>query len=182
MSSCEYRGGLKRYDRARQDIATWLREDSNPDARFTTMFDLYALPDDFPGFAEATRRPDPYAKVTLLERAMDADVADPRFLSYIQLHEFEALIFAEPKTLLEEYFERETEIQCLLDVLENHHNNPELIDDGRDTAPSKRILDKIPEYDKATAGPDLAARIGIDHLRQRCRHFGEWLNKLENLT
>ena len=146
------------------------------------MFDLYALPNDFPGFAEAARVADPYEKVALLERALDTDVGDARFVPYIQLHEFEALIFARLETLLDEYFDRETEIQCLRDVLADHDDNPELIDDGLATAPSKRILHQVPEYNKATAGPDLAARIGIDHLRQRCRHFGDWLEKLEGLT
>lgn len=49
---CEYRGGWRRgnaYSTVKKDIAAWMKEDKNPDARFTTMFDLYALPEDFPG-------------------------------------------------------------------------------------------------------------------------------------
>ena len=60
------------------------------------MFDLYALPADFPGYAEARREVDPYGKVRILEDALGNDIADRRFIPYIQLHEFEALILADP--------------------------------------------------------------------------------------
>src|SRR5262245_19682950 len=43
------RGGLLDYRRARRDLLRWMKEDANLDAYFTTIFDLYALPDDFPG-------------------------------------------------------------------------------------------------------------------------------------
>ena len=56
----EYRGGLISYQKAKADIQTWMKEDNHPECRFTTMFDLYALPDDFPEYAEAIRKTDPY--------------------------------------------------------------------------------------------------------------------------
>ena len=59
--------------------------------------------------------------------------------------------------------------------------NPELINDGPETAPSKRILKEIPEYDKASAGVSVTSKIGLPQLRNRCRHFNEWLGQLENL-
>lgn len=46
-----YRGGLVNYDKAKNDIVQWLKEEkNNNDVFFTTMFDLYALPHDFPDF------------------------------------------------------------------------------------------------------------------------------------
>ncbi|MCI5222848.1 MAG: DUF4276 family protein, partial [Candidatus Electrothrix sp. AR4] len=59
--------------------------------------------------------------------------------------------------------------------------NPELINDSPATAPSKRILDEISEYDKATAGVAVAEQIGLPMLRQKCRHFADWLVLLEQL-
>jgi len=59
--------------------------------------------------------------------------------------------------------------------------NPELINDGPATASSKRILDEIPEYDKATAGVAVAEKIGLPMLRRKCRHFDNWLARLEQL-
>ncbi len=62
--------------------------------------------------------------------------------------------------------------------------NPELINDGPDTAPSKRIIAEIPEYEgmKSSAGPIVAEKIGLASLQTRCRHFGDWINQLEDLV
>jgi hypothetical protein len=61
--------------------------------------------------------------------------------------------------------------------------NPELIDDGEQTAPSKRIIAQLPDYEdrKPAAGPVIAEAIGLEAIRSKCRHFNEWLTKLEQL-
>lgn len=175
----EYRGGLLGYEKAEKDIRAWLKEDNHAECRFTTMFDLYALPNDFPGYAEAMSKNDPYERVGVLERKMAEDIGDSRFIPYIQLHEFEALIFADPKQLDWEYMEHGVPINNLVSMVESQ--NPELINDGPSTAPSKRILGEIPEYDKATAGVAVAEKIGLSMLRRKCRHFDDWLVRLEQL-
>lgn len=48
-----YRGGLVSYGQIKKDIILWLKQDKDSQARFTTMLDLYVLPNDFPGFEEA---------------------------------------------------------------------------------------------------------------------------------
>lgn len=91
----KYRGGLRRYSQARDDISRWMREQPQPkhhDVRFTTMFDLFRLPDDFPGHHAAASNPDPISRATALENAMLEDIGDNRFVPYIQVHEFEALV------------------------------------------------------------------------------------------
>jgi hypothetical protein len=176
-STKEYRGGLLSYDKAKKDIQIWLKEDNHRECLFTTMFDLYALPRDFPGYEQARRAVDPYQRVEILEEAMKRDLNDVRFVPYIQLHEFEALILADPKELEWEYLEHERPIGNLLTVVSGQ--NPELIDDGPSTAPSKRILREIPEYDKVSAGVSVAGKIGLKKLRERCRHFNDWLSRLE---
>ena len=186
----EYRGGWRRgsaYPTVKKDICTWMKEDRNQDVRFTTMFDLYALPSDFPAYAEAKGERDPYQRVAVLERALAADINgelnDTRFIPYIQLHEFEALILADPGKLDAEFLEYERPIQRLVDMVAREGGNPELIDDGENTAPSKRIIAEIPEYEgkKATSGPIVAARIRIPTLLQRCRHFAEWVEGIVRL-
>lgn len=179
-ASREYRGGLLSYEKAKKDIQNWLKEDNHPECRFTTMFDLYALPDDFPGVMQAKAQLDHYKRVEMLEAAMKQDINDPRFIPYIQLHEFEALILADPQQLDWEYMEHDRPINNLTSMVDGH--NPELINDGPTTAPSKRILAEIPEYDKVTAGVSVAAKIGLQTLRQKCRHFNEWLTSLEQLA
>jgi hypothetical protein len=59
----------------------------------------------------------------------------------------------------------------------------EHIDDGRNTALSKRIISVIPEYDglKASAGVDIAEYIGIATIRKMCRHVDLWLTQLEKI-
>jgi len=186
----EYRGGWRRtsaYSTVKKDICAWMKEDRNPDVRFTTMFDLYALPKDFPGYDEAYRETDPYRRVSMLEEALAADINgelnDLRFIPYIQLHEFEALILADPQQLEWEFLEHEKPIQHLIDMVANEGSNPELIDDGENTAPSKRIIAEIAEYagNKATSGPLVAGKIGMPTLCERCRHFAEWIDGLVRL-
>ena len=174
-----YRGGLVRYAVAKQDIGWWLARDDHPECRFTTMFDFYALPHDFPSYAEAMSLQDPYAKVKKLEDALQQDMDDRRFIPYIQLHEFEALILSNPAKLNHDYLEYERPIAELTKSIEGM--NPELIDDGPDTAPSKRILSRIPEYSKVAVGVSVASHIGLPVLREKCRHFNDWLTQLEEL-
>lgn len=176
----EYRGGLVSYAKAKEDIQRWLKEDNHPECRFTTMFDLYALPQDFPGYGEAQKLSDAYQKVAMLEARLKEDIGDERFLPYIQLHEFEALILADPQQLDWEYLEHDAAIAGLISMVGDE--NPELINNSPETAPSKRILAAIPEYDKATAGPAVAEKIGIPTLREKCSHFREWLTTLEQLN
>ena len=186
----EYRGGWRRttaYATVKRDICTWMKEDRNPDVRFTTMFDLYALPRDFPGYTEALRETDPYRRVAILEETLAADINgelnDTRFIPYIQLHEFEALILADPKQLGWEFLEHDDPIQRLINMVEIEGGNPELIDDGVTTAPSKRIIAEIAEYagSKATSGPLVVGKIGMPLLCERCRHFAQWIAGLVRL-
>lgn len=175
----EYRGGLINYEKAKKDIQAWLKEDTHAECRFTTMFDLYALPDNFPAYAEAKRQNDPYERIKILEQALGEDIDDSRFIPYVQLYEFEALILADPQQLDWEYLEHDRPIQNLISMVGDQ--NPELINDSPQTAPSKRILSEIPEYDKVSAGVSVAEKIGLPTLRAKCRHFNDWLTGLEQL-
>jgi hypothetical protein len=60
---------------------------------------------------------------------------------------------------------------------------PEEIDDGVETAPSKRIgrITKY-KYEKVLAGTRAAAASGIPRISQECPHFRAWLEWLETLT
>lgn len=187
----EYRGGFRRtgaYETAKKDICAWMKADRNADARFSTMFDLYSLPEGFPGYTDAAGQPDPYCRTAILEAALRDDIRqaldDPRFIPYIQLHEFEALILADPQQLDWEYMEHDQQIQRIAAMVVDEGGNPELIDDGEMTAPSKRIIAQIPEYagNKATSGPLVAGKIGLPKLRQKCAHFAEWIQRLEGLA
>ena len=185
LTSKEYkkRGGMTSYQRAKSDIKQWMSNDSKPEAYFTTMFDYYALPNDFPGFAEAQKLNDPYDKVQFIEDAVKIDFNDIRFLPYIQLHEFESLLFADLSVLLLEYEDKKNQIEQLKQQLFQapSNNNPELVNDKKETSPSHRIISLIPEYQKVNSGALITDLIGIDKIRKSCTHFDGWLTKLESL-
>lgn len=177
------RGGVVSYGHVKKDITLWLSQDSGSDVRLTTMLDLYALPNEFPGFEEAKKIPDAYEKVKFLENALFEDIGDRRLIPYIQLHEFEALILSEPGKLVERFPGYEKGIQELVAVCKEF-DSPELIDDGTFTAPSKRIIQVIPPYEgsKTSAAPLIAEKIGLAKIRERCPHFKQWIGNLEILT
>ncbi len=177
-----HKGGWKSYNSANGDLLRWMKED--PNAWFTTMVDMYALPTDFPEYSGIKERiQDPYQRVQAFEGAWKTDLgsAGSRFIPYIQLHEFEALLLVEPQRLDWEFLEHDQAIQNLNRMAKD--KNPELIDDGPETAPSKRIIQAIPEYEdrKQSVGPLVADKIGLENLRGKCRHFDDWLTSLEGL-
>ncbi|MEN6351577.1 MAG: DUF4276 family protein [Syntrophomonas sp.] len=173
-----YRGGGRNYKKARQDIVTWLKQQK--DAWCTTMFDLYAIYNNFPGYGSITQNLSPYERVRLLEEAFATDIHERRFIPYLQLHEFEALLFTDIRKMNVFYLDKEREIRELIDFAETY-DSPELINDGQMTAPSKRIIKKIPEYEKVLVGPKVANAIGLEQIRLKCPHFDEWVCRLENL-
>jgi hypothetical protein len=176
------KGGLISYQMAKNDLLRWIAEEKGRHPFFTTMFDLYALPNDFPGYEAAQSIADPYQKVDFLERAFAADINHPRFIPYIQLHEFETLLLANPDVLLLEYLDAQKQINQLKEIVTKHDNNPEKVNTGKTTAPSKRIISLIPEYEggKVSVGAVLAGFDGVEVLKERCPHFADWISKIHN--
>ena len=175
------RGGILDYASLAGDLARRMREDRQPEARFTTMIDLYALPAEFPGWPAAQQTRTPESRVAALEAAWKQQVADPRFFPHIQLHEFEALLFCDLSQLRARIAGSDRAIANL--QAEVAGLDPEHIDEGKTTAPSKRIIRHIPLYDrlKVRVGATAAAAIGLPTLRARCPHFAAWLRTLEAL-
>lgn len=181
-------GGVKKWEIARQDIIRTLRE-----RRYcTTMFDYYALPDDWPGRANS-RSLAWNEKARRVEQEIHNDIAlamgghfNPKFfLPYVQLHEFEALAFADVASLasvtqplanqnLKWLTER---FQEILD----RAGHPEAINDNYETCPSRRITGLVPAYRKRAHGPIVTGRIGLAVLRKCCDHFASWLKRLEQI-
>lgn len=180
------RGGILSYKQAKRDLTFMISgaENSEQDVHyFTSMFDLYALPDDFPGYAEATTLKD-YSKVAKLEVAFRQDVNCNKFIPYIQLHEFEALVLCDIDGLKDSYPNAAKQLADLKDeVTAQYGSNMELVDNSRETAPSKRIIKALKDeyhYDKPKTGTEITDKIGIDVLRSKCQHFNEWLTNIEN--
>jgi hypothetical protein len=174
-----YRGGLFSYAKTKNDITGWLKQEKS--AFVTTMFDLYGLPNDFPGYQESLSFNEPYKKVERIEQALALDINHPNFIPYIQLHEFEALLFSDISALCMVCNLNKT-TKTDLQTIRNSFVTPEHINDSSETAPSKRILKAHPSYEKINDGVQATKMIGLEKLRQECLHFHQWLEKLEALA
>ena len=177
-----HRGGGRRFSPMQKDIVRRLKEDAGADVYFTTMIDLYALHSDFPGRSAAAKlRHDPYMRVGSLEASWRKETADNRFIPYIQLHEFEAYLFADVSKFAE--FDCPHPAIAALQAAADGTESPERIDDGQNTAPSKRIIDQFPAYKKlkTVVGPQMTELIGLRTIRKKCPHFDSWLSRLERL-
>jgi hypothetical protein len=178
-----HRGGGRNFVAMQNDITKFLRQERGDDVFFTTMIDLYALHPGFPGIEEAENlRSGPYHRVEFLETAWHETTDDRRFVPFIQLHEFEAYLFANIQELDFAYDESQAKIETLKQIA-NGVESPELIDDGQHTAPSKRIIVQFPDYEyaKSTVGPLVAERVGLNSIREKCPHFDAWITRLEGL-
>ncbi|MBI3822907.1 MAG: DUF4276 family protein [Planctomycetes bacterium] len=178
-----HRGGGRRYLAMKNDIARFLAQEKGGDVFFTTMIDLYAIPSDFPGLADAEKlRHLPDKRVEFLEGAFGNDIGDRRFIPYIQLHEYEAYLFSDPTWFGFFYDHHEKQIAALK-AIAAAVATPELIDDGQHSAPSKRIIAQLPDYAdaKPVVGPQVAELTGLAVIRAKCPHFSAWVSRLETL-
>ncbi len=150
---------------------------------FSTMIDYYAIPGDFPKLKEAAKIKNIYDKINFLEERFEEDIGFKNFIPYLQLHEFETLCFSDINAIQETFFD--------MDMLENirkdikNYENIELINDSKETAPSKR-LDRYTNglycQAKVSTGLNILKQIDIEVLRQKCQHFDDWLKKMEGLS
>jgi hypothetical protein len=181
-----HKGGAVKWERAKKEMVGLIRQE--PQSVFTTMFDLYGLPNTWPGREEAQASGLKHLDaVTLIEQrigeavlAACADCPLPiRFIPYLSQHEYEALLFSNPSVLgtVTGGPHDADEFQKVLAEC----RECEKINDDPDTAPSKRIERIAPRYSKTIDGIIAAKRIGVQVLREKCPHFAAWLGKLESL-
>jgi hypothetical protein len=172
------KGGFVNYEHLRNDIKRLLRQ---PDVIVSMFVDFYALPDSVPGYEAAKRKKGTEEQIKLLENAISEDIDNHRFMPYIQRHEFESLLFASPAGFAK-YYEHQTDVMAGLFRIFDAFGNPEDINDGRETAPSKRILSIIPNYQKVVFGNIIALEIGLNTMLAKCPRFSDWLTRLAEKT
>ena len=174
-----HKGGVVRYAKVRPQIVRLCRQDA--DAWVTTLFDLYALPTDFPGKAAPAylAQASGSAKAQYLEAQLRQDIAEPNFLPNLLVHEYEALLFTQPAQF--EQWTGNAKVPATLAQAVAQAGSPEDVNDSPHTAPSKRIRAVMPKYQKTFHGPLIACDIGLDALRQACPHFHAWLLAVDAL-
>lgn len=181
------RGGMISFVQAKRDMEILMRQYKDKGIEkhlFTTMFDYYALPDDFPGKSETASISDHLRCVEILERDFAAVFGNDRILPYIQQHEFEALLFTDITKLIGEYPEAAKDIVILQKETERY-GSPEDINDRPETAPSKRIiktLEHFYHYNKVKSGATVANAIGLPAIMARCCHFRGWVERIISLA
>jgi hypothetical protein len=179
-----HKGGVGEYARARQDILTTLKQDAG--VFCATMFDYYGMPNSWPN-REAARQKPFAEKPGTIEQAILADISAElggsfncaRLIPYVQMHEFEALLFSDPKVLADGL---ELADDAPTHGIADQFNSPEEINDSEQTAPSKRIMGLNPGYAKVSDGVRISQKIGLTTMRAQCPHFNEWIGKLEALA
>ena len=175
------RGGGPSWQPWRRHLKSLLKNHSRPQARFTTMLDLYAIPKDIPGWSELGSASSSERADAIL-RAIEGELPDRRFVPYIQVHEFETFLFADLATLRER----------APDILDSkafgtlrqavQHLAPEEINDGRETSPSRRLLACARGFNKLVHGVPAVQAVGIQRLREACPRFDAWIQQLEGLA
>jgi len=184
-----FRGGLTDYEHLARDLTLWMKQDQNEDSWFTTMVDFYGLPRNFPGRESIPQPASLFDRIAHLEAEFSKDIATrlvdlpvkQRFIPYIQLHEFEALLFSEPAAFVD-MFPNKPKAIAQLKAIRACFASPEDIDDGQMTAPSKRILNILSDYQKPVAGLLIAKAIGLGKIRSECPRFHDWFSRLEALV
>ena len=108
---------------------------------------------------------------------MGEDFDPRRFVPYVMMHEFEGLLFSDPERLGEGI--GRPGLAPAFEAIRKQFSTPEEINDSPQTAPSKRILGLVPEYEKPLMGTLAVLEIGLDTIRQECPLFRAWVERLE---
>ena len=147
-------------------------------------FDFVTSLVDFCGFRDKGTR-----SVGELEQAITQEV-DRRLrpnwdrrkiVPYVQRHEFEGLLFSQVNAFDSVPGADHAALQQLQSI-RAQFSSPEDINDGSNTAPSKRIEQLFTSYNKRVNGPQIAQVIGISTIRAQCPRFNEWVTWLESLA
>lgn len=179
------KGGSFAYQRARKEILNSLKEDTT--CTCTTMVDFYGMPNDWPGRIESQVVRDYQDKAQRVEQALLENILaqmgdswnPARFIPYVQMHEFEALLFSDTSILANRA--SKPNVSAHLERVLQSFSCPEEINDNYDTCPSRRIIKHIENYVKTVDGIIAAREIGLAKMRLECPHFNEWITKLEGI-
>lgn len=175
-----YKGGVVSYAKVKPQILRLCKQDR--EAYVTTLFDLYALPTDFPGKTVPAYPAigTGHQKALFLEAQLTQEINQPNFLANLMVHEYEALLYTRPSMFAQ--WTDDADVVSALSAAVASAGAPEDVNDSPQTAPSKRILAAMPGYQKTFHGPLIACDIGLDAMRQACPHFHAWLLAVEALS
>lgn len=156
---------------------------SQKSAIVTTMIDYYGRKaNTFPEQSKANSINDIRKKVDFLEQAMRDDIDSSlkdRFIPYLQLHEFEAMLFHNYEAFDKNFSDEECKKNEIQKILQQFPD-PEMINDSPLTSPSHRLENIITGYHKFIYGNLLAETIGLRNIYSENQHFREWIDKIKS--
>lgn len=177
-------GGIVPWGNLKKQIENHLLQDNS--VTVTTFIDYYGikLKFSFPHWDSAHKEPDKNLRMDILEDGMKESIREDlknRFIPYIQLHEFEGLLFNNiavfNNNIPQDDFINKEELISTLTL----NPNPELINDTPYNAPSYRLKRFIRGYNKIVHGSIIAAEIGLPKLREKSPRFNNWITGLETI-
>ncbi|MBF0520111.1 MAG: DUF4276 family protein [Nitrospirae bacterium] len=160
LSGLSHKGGSVCFQRVINEVTKLLKSFDY----VTTFYDFYR-------FGDKTPNETPDELCIRIKSALGNPV---NFTEYVQVYEFETLLFSDPQTVGRSLNSEEIIHEMLAVVKEC--GEAEKINDNPNTAPSKR-LDNIfranlkTGYDHAFYGPTLASDIGLTAIRAKCPRF-----------
>lgn len=175
-------GGIVRWSILKKEIETHLRE---PGVIVSTLIDYYGLYKkySFPGWADGEKIANKNDRMDFLERAMKEDIIKElqhRYIPYLQLHEFEGLLFNNIQIFYEQVPKAELVGIDELEKTFSDYDNPEMINNNPETSPSHRLKRIIKGYNKPLYGHYFAEAIGIEQIRLKAPRFNQWVEKIIN--
>ena len=181
LSKRGQKGGDVKFSRTEKDILNSLRQ-SNVSA-VSTFVDYYGIK-EWPGKDDVLQHSTPEQIAVCLNNAAKQKICEEhddlnpqnRFIPFVAVHEFEALLFSDSKVLAGHLHIDQANVD---EVLSEHSGLPEKINNSPETAPSKRLKRWDAGYGKTTVGIAIAASIGIDKMREKCPLFDAWLCAME---
>ncbi len=178
-------GGIVKYSKLLPELRNHL---ADKEKIVTTFFDYYGLLEkhNYPKYKEAKiDQPNSKVGVAIMEEGLKEDltskgISTKNFIPYIQLHEFEALLFSSDEGF-EFQYDNEKVIRDLKSIAPRYET-PEDINDSPVTAPSKRIIAILEKqgdiYEKVIDGDAISIMVGIEAMLEKCPRFRAWVETL----
>lgn len=167
------RGGFVNYQHLKNDVKRLLSSQKK-DFVVSMFVDFFRCP-EVPQKEKWSVKTNRLDQVVEMEKCIYEDINDTRFIPYIQLHEFEALLFASNDGFTA--FLSKEQAKKTQQIIESY-DNPEDINTTPTGAPSKRLLAIKDDYDKVIEGNLIALEIGFLKIMEKCPRFKAWIEKL----
>ena len=184
VSKSGQKGGDVRFSRVKRDLEGHLKQ--RTDTFVTTFIDYYGTK-EWPGLDSVPPQASPEIIAKTINDATKEQVAtlflaqraDRRFIPFVAVHEFEALLFSDVRILAQQLVVDASEISTVI----SECGSPEAINNNPQTVPSKRLdgWTANNKFLKITTGISVAEKIGIEKMRAKCPLFDRWLSTFEEI-